>query len=149
MCCFYYYYVVFIITMFDQSSLMDTQEVSYYHIVATYIVTYVLLIVAIVIILTIMKYYMRIVICVCTVRVLGLCDNENSYISIMELIITIISITVMHKVHLGSYGSELCNARISCLILSPLPFTVIPVLVRYITDGYYKWVGTCLRSFKC
>ena len=61
------------------------------------------------------------------VHVLGLCDNENSYITIMELIITI---TVLHKVHLGSYGSELCNARISCHILSPLPFTVIPVLVR-------------------
>ena len=41
----------------------------------------------------------------------------------------------MHKVHLGNYGSELCNARISSHIL-------LPVLVRYITDGYYKWVGT-------
>ena len=47
------------------------------------------------------------------VPILGLCDNENSFITIMELIITIIAVIVMHKVHLGSYGSELCNARIS------------------------------------
>ena len=30
---FVYSCVVFVIIMFDQSSLMDTQEVSYYHIV--------------------------------------------------------------------------------------------------------------------
>ena len=31
---------------------------------------------------------------------LGLCDNENSYITIMQLNITIITITVLHKIHL-------------------------------------------------
>ena len=51
-------------------------------------------------------------------------------IMIMELIIMIITITVMHKVYLGSYGSELCNPRISCHILSPLPFTAIPSEIR-------------------
>ena len=36
---------------------------------------------------------------------LGLCDNENSYITIIQLIITIIMITVLHKIHLGTVMS--------------------------------------------
>ena len=79
---------------------------------------------------------------------LGLCDNGNSYITMMELIIMIITITIMYKVHLGSYGSELCNARISCHILSPLPFTVIPVLVRYITEYIYTSVLHLSQQFE-
>ena len=37
---------------------------------------------------------------VCMYIMLGLCDNENSYITIIQLNIRIITITVLYKIHL-------------------------------------------------
>ena len=52
------------------------------------------------------------------------------------MIMELITITVVHKVHLGNEG-------ISFKLIYKLPYsltisiTVIPMLVRYVTDGYY------------
>ena len=46
------------------------------------------------------KNYMYVAMCM-AMHMVGLCDNENCYITIMQLIIMIITITVLHNIHLG------------------------------------------------